>query len=51
MATVHIASPVNGKYPPEGTILPGEPFERPYVTLNDGKVMTFAEWSAKGNPA
>jgi hypothetical protein len=28
-----------------------EPLIRPYVTLNDGTVMTYKEWFDKGMPA
>lgn len=47
MATVHIAKP--GEAP--GAVRSGEPLPRPYVTLNDGTVMSFSEWNAKGQPA
>jgi hypothetical protein len=50
MAEVTYNSEIKGKFPPEGTIRPGEPLPRPFVTLNDGTVMTWKEWDAKGMP-
>lgn len=35
----------------DGAKREGEPLARPFVTLNDGTVMTYKEWSDKGMPA
>lgn len=36
---------------PEGNKRPDDPLPRPYVKLNDGTVMSYSEWLAKGTPA
>lgn len=35
----------------EGQKRDDEPLERPYVTLNDGTVMTYKEWYDKNMPS
>jgi hypothetical protein len=47
MATVHIQKPGDV----EGGTRPGEPHPRPYVTLQDGRTMTYKEWMDAGQPS
>jgi hypothetical protein len=46
MATVHVLKAGEA----EGSQRPGDPLPRPYVTLEDGTVMSFTDWTKKGQP-
>lgn len=46
MATIHTYKPGDT----DGVARPGEPYPRPYVTLKDGRTMTYKEWTDAGQP-
>ena len=47
MATIHIQNMKDQ----DGVARPGEPYPRPYVTLIDGRTMTYKEWMDAKQPA
>jgi hypothetical protein len=50
MATVHIVN-IQNQADKHGFSRPGEPHPRPYVTLQDGRTMTYKEWMDAGQPS
>lgn len=46
MATIHTVKPCDK----DGVTRPGEPYPRPYVTLKDGRTMTYKQWMDAGTP-
>lgn len=50
MATVHIVN-IQNQNDKHGFARPGEPYPRPYVTLNDGQAMSYKKWMDAGSPA
>jgi hypothetical protein len=49
MATIHIVD-VKNVDDMNGVKRKDDPLLRPFVALNDGTVMSFKEWSEKGEP-